>query len=64
MWTLTGSGSVLRSYAAFQQAQPADHGFDAGAHLLVLLQQRGAFAREVVLAMAQRAIFFGELLHQ
>lgn len=36
--------------------EPADHGFDPRAHLLVLLQQGGPFGSEGVLALVQRAI--------
>src|SRR5690606_7934908 len=52
------------SYAVLEHAQPPDHRLDAVARLLVLLQKGRTFTGEVVLAVPQRAIFLGELLHQ
>ena len=42
--------------------EAADHGFDAGAHLVVALRERGAFGGERFLALAQRAVLFPESL--
>src|SRR5262245_27740666 len=42
--------------------EPAGHGFDAGAHLLGLLQQVGALGNEVVLPVTKGAVLFLELL--
>jgi hypothetical protein len=41
--------------------EPADHGFDAAANLLVLLQQRGTLRRQRILTLPQRSIFFLQL---
>jgi uncharacterized protein len=41
--------------------QTSDHGFDAGAHLLVLLQQAGPFGAQGVLALAKRPVLLLEM---
>jgi len=43
--------------------EATDHRLDPGADLLVLLQEVGPLGDQVVLAVAQRAVLFLELLH-
>ena len=43
--------------------QSPDHRLDTGAHLLILLQQGRAFARQAVESLAQCAVLFAQLMH-
>ena len=43
-----------------QGLEAADHGLDAGTHLLITLQQRGALAGEAILPLTQRPVLFAQ----
>ena len=58
-----GRALRARSRAVFHRLEATDHGFDARAYLLVAIEQRGLLRGEHLLPLAQRAIFFLELLH-
>jgi hypothetical protein len=49
------------SRAVLHCLQPADHRLDAGANLLILVQQRSAFRGERLVSLAQRAVLFLEV---
>src|SRR6185312_2591602 len=46
-----------------QGFQPADHGLDAGAYLLVLREKRGALGRQRLVPLPQCAILFPQMIH-
>src|SRR5262245_43312929 len=50
------------SCPVFHGFESADHGFDAGAHLLVLLQETGPVIGETLVTLAQGSILFLQLL--
>jgi len=47
-----------RSRDLLHSFEPADHGFDPPANLLVFMQQRGTLRRQRILAVPQRFVFF------
>ena len=47
-----------RSRNLLHSFEPPDHGFDAPANLLVLLQQRGTLRHQRILPMPKRFVFF------
>ena len=63
MRTLTRAG-VLGSRPVLQGLQATDHGLDAGAHLLVLMHERGALAGEGLVALTQRAVLVLQVLER
>src|SRR6185312_10396272 len=62
----TGSllvGAFIGSTIAFERLQSLDHRLDPAARLLVAREQVGAFARQLLLAVPQAAIFLAEPAH-
>src|ERR1700758_4958564 len=45
-----------------QGLQPPDHGFDARAHLLILVHERGSLTRKGFVAGAQRPVLLAQML--